>query len=86
MVFVEKKVMTEGPVLNLPTRVMIGSIIHGGIMVLFSWRVLVSIDSSFDSGNLRHSPHFYSPIVPVIVVQNCSNQDLWLLQTGLGRD
>jgi len=36
--FVEKKVMTEGPVLNLPIRAMIGSIIHGGIMVPFSWR------------------------------------------------
>ena len=38
MGFVEKKVMTDEPALNLPIRAMIGSIIHGGIMVLFSWR------------------------------------------------
>ncbi len=33
---VGKKVMTEGLVLNLPMRAIIGSIIHGGMMVRFS--------------------------------------------------
>jgi hypothetical protein len=34
--FVEKKVMTEGPVPLLTTKAMIGSIIPSGMMVLFS--------------------------------------------------